>query len=79
MYARVKLEVTKRVRMLLNTELNDINLVRATNAKVTPVAAYPMNVCKFSKGELEELDQVIKRKSDRVTYWESKEVMKGYI
>ena len=54
-------EVTKRVRMLINTELNDINLARAINAKVIPVAAYPMNVCKFSNGELKELDQVIKR------------------
>ena len=49
-YERIKHEVTKRVRMLINTELNDINLVRAVNAKVIPVAAYPMNVCKFSNG-----------------------------
>ena len=33
-YERVKHEVTKTVRMLINTELNDINLVRAINAKV---------------------------------------------
>ena len=59
-YERVKHEVTKRVRMLINTELNDINLVRAINAKVIPVAAYPMNVFKFSNRELKELDQVIK-------------------
>ena len=59
-YERVKHDVTKRVRMLINTELNDINLVRAINAKVIPVAAYLMNVCKFSNGELKELDQVIK-------------------
>ena len=59
-YEWVKHEVTKRVRMLINTELNDINLVCAINAKVIPVADYPMNVCKFSNGELKELDQVIK-------------------
>ena len=59
-YEPVKHEVTKRVRMLINTELNDIKLVRAINAKVIPVAAYLMNVCKFSNGELNELDQVIK-------------------
>ena len=58
-YERVKHKVTKRVRMLINTELNDINLLRVINAKVIPVAAYPMNVCKFSNGELKE--QVIKR------------------
>ena len=61
MYEWVKHEVTNRVRMLINTELNDINLVRAINVKVIPVAAYPMNVCTFSNGELKELDQVIKR------------------
>ena len=60
-YERVKHEVTKRVRMLINTEFNDINLVRAINAKVILLAAYPMNVCKFSNRELKELDQVIKR------------------
>ena len=47
--------------MLTNTKLNDVNLMCAINAKVIPVAAYPMNVCKFTSGELNELDQVIKR------------------
>ena len=39
------------------------NLVRAhaINTKVITVAAHPMNVCKFTGGELKELDQVIKR------------------
>ena len=60
-YERVKHEVTKRVRMSINMELNNINLVRAIDAKVIPVTAYPMNVCKFSNGELKELDQVIKQ------------------
>ena len=58
---RVKGEVSKRVKMLTNTELNDVNLVCAINTKVIPVAAYPMNVCKFTGGELKELNQVIKR------------------
>ena len=40
---------------------NDVNLVHAINTKVIPVAAYPMNVCKFTGGELKEPDQVIKR------------------
>jgi len=60
-FERVKGEVAKRAKMLVNTELNDVNLVRAINTKVIPVAAYPMNVCKFNGGELKELDQVIKR------------------
>ena len=46
---------------MTNTELNDANLVRAINTKVIPVVAHPMNVCKITDGELEELDQVIKR------------------
>ena len=54
-------EVNKRVKILTSTELNNVNLVRAINKKLIPVAAYPMNVCKFTDGELKELDQVIKR------------------
>ena len=60
-FEQVKGEVSKRFKILSNTELNDVNLVRAINTKVIPVAAYPMNVCKFTDGELKELDQVIKR------------------
>ena len=60
LFERVKGEVSKRVKMLINTELNDVNLVHAINTKVIPVAAYPINVCKFTGGELKELDQVIK-------------------
>ena len=60
-FERVKNEVKKRTKMLVETELNDTNLIRAINENVIPVAAYPMNVCIFSKGELMELDQVVKR------------------
>ena len=60
-FKRVKGEVNKRVKMLTNTELNDVNLVRAINTKVIPVAAYPVNICKFNGGELKELEQLIKR------------------
>ena len=60
-YKRVKEEVTSRMRVLLTSELNDENLIQAINSKVIPVAAYPMNVCKMTKNELNELDQVIKR------------------
>ena len=42
--------------MLINTELSDANLVRAINAKVIPVAAYTMNVCKLTAKGLRELD-----------------------
>ena len=47
--------------MLVNTELNDSNLISAINVKFIPVAAYAMNVCKISKGEVNELDQIVKR------------------
>ena len=60
-FERVKNEVKKRTKMLVETELNDANLIRAINEKVIPVAAYPMNVCQFNKGELMELDQVVQR------------------
>ena len=60
-FERMKGKVNKRVKMLTNTELNDVNLVRVINVKVIPVAAYPMNVCKFTGGELKQLEQVLKR------------------
>ena len=59
-FERVKGEVNKRVKMLANTELNDMNLECAINTKMIPVAAYPMNVYKLTDGELKEMDQVIK-------------------
>ena len=59
-FERVK--VTKRVRMLVDTELNDGNLIFSINAEVIPVASYPINICKFSNRELNQLDQVIKKK-----------------
>ena len=46
-YERVKEEVTKRVKMLTKTELNDANLIKVINMKVIPVATYAMNVCKY--------------------------------
>ena len=55
-FERVKEEVKKRVQMLTNTKPTDVNLMCAINAKVILVAAYPMNVCKFTSGELNELD-----------------------
>ena len=60
-FERVKSEVEKRVKMLVNTEFNDANLISAFNAKIIPAATY-MNVCKFTIGELKELDQIVKRK-----------------
>ena len=57
----MKEEVLKRMKIIINTELNDANLIKAINMKVIPVAAYAINICKFSVGELRELDQIIKK------------------
>ena len=45
----------------MKTELNDENLIQAINSKVVMVAAYPVNVWKMTKGELNKLDQIVKR------------------
>ena len=50
----VKNKVEKRVKMLVITELDDTNLDSTINVKVIPVAAYSINVCKFTKGELND-------------------------
>ena len=60
-YNTVKKEISRRMDIITTTELNDKNLVKAIITKVIPVAAYPMNVCKFTQPELLESDQVIKR------------------
>ena len=60
-YNRVKEEINRKLQMLTKTELNDKNLIKAINTKVIPVAPYPVNVCKFTKAELNELDLVVKR------------------
>ena len=60
-FERVKSKVEKRVKMLVNTELNDTNLISAINLKVVSVAAYSINVFKFSKRKLKQLEQIVKR------------------
>ena len=60
-FERVKGKVNKRVKILTNTELNDVNLLRAINTKVVPASVYSMNFCNFTDRELKELDKVIKR------------------
>ena len=61
-YNRAEEEINSRLQMLTKTELNDKNLIKATNTKVIPVPAYPTNVCKFTKAELNELGLVVKKK-----------------
>ena len=58
---RVKIKLIRRLQLLTKTELNDENLITAINSKAIPVAAYTINICRFTKTELSELDQIIKR------------------
>ena len=57
---RIKKEIKKRTEHLVKLHLNDKNLLKAINCRVIPVAGYIMNVCVIRKGELEELDKMVK-------------------
>ena len=57
---RVKKEIKKREEHLVKLHLNDKNLIKAIDCKVIPVAGYIMNACVRRKGELEELDKMVK-------------------
>ena len=43
-FERVKEKVSKRVKMIANTELNDANPIKAINMKIIPVAVCAMNI-----------------------------------
>ena len=77
-FERIKSEISKRVKLLTKTELNDANLVQAINRKVIPVAAYALNVCKFSASELNELDHVINRELRQKNMLEGRRATKDY-
>ena len=64
-YERVKEEMTKRLKLLMKSELNDENLIQTISSKVIPVPTYPMNICKMTKGELHELDQIFVLRTDK--------------
>ena len=40
--------------------MNDENLVKAINSRVVPGAGYIMNICNLGKGDIEELDKIVK-------------------
>ena len=64
---RVKKKIGKILEQLIDVNLNDENLVNATNSRVVLVAGYVMNVFNLGKGEIEELDKIVKttlRKQD---------------
>ena len=57
---RVKKEIRKRLDHLTELNLNNQNLIKAINCRVRPVAGYVMNVCNLGKGDLDELDKIVK-------------------
>ena len=57
---RVKKEVAKRLEQVIEVNLNDENLVKAINSRVVPVAGYVINVRNLGKGDIEELDKIVK-------------------
>ena len=50
----------KSLELLVGASLNDENLMKAINSRVIPVTGYIMNVCNLGKGDLEELDKMVK-------------------
>ena len=57
---KVKKEIRKRLDHLTSLNLNDQNLMKAINCRAIPVAGYVMHVCNLRKGELDELDKIVK-------------------
>ena len=57
---RVKKEIRKRLDHLVGLNLNNQNLMKAINCRVIPVAGYVMNVVNLGKGDLDELDKIVK-------------------
>ena len=53
--------VKEKVENLVQYELYDKNLMQAINTIVVPVVAYAMNIVKFTKTDLTELDMIVKR------------------
>ena len=57
---RIKKEIRKRLDHLTGLKLNDQNLMKAINNRAIPVAGYVMNECNLGKGELDELEKIMK-------------------
>ena len=58
---RAKKEIRKRLDHLTGLNLNDVNLMKAMNCQLIPVADQVMNVCNLGKGDLEELNVIVLR------------------
>ena len=58
---RVKKEIRKRLDHLTGLNLNDKNLMKAVNCRIIPVIGCVINICNLGKGDLDELDMIVKR------------------
>ena len=58
---RVKKEIRKRLDHLTALNLNDVNLMKAINCQLIPVADQVMNVCNLGKGDLDKLNVIVLR------------------
>ena len=56
---RVKEEIEKLGHHIGRT-LNDQNLMKVINCRVTPVADYVLNVCNLGKGNSDKLNMIVK-------------------
>ena len=75
-YNTAKEEISRRMNIITRTELNDKNLVNTVNTKIIPVAAYSMNVCKFTQSELTDYTKSSKAIYERTTCWDDRQEMK---
>ena len=75
---KVKKEIKKSAEQLVKLDLNDKNLMKAINCRVIPVAGYIMNVCVTRKGELVELDKMVKDILQEENPKEDRQAMNGY-
>ena len=58
---RAKKEIRKRLDHLTGLNLNDVNLMKAINCQLIPVADQVMNVCNLGKDDLDELNVIVLR------------------
>ena len=57
---RIREEIQKTLENLVDLELYDKNVMKATNCRVIPVASYAMSVYQFTKKELYDFDMSVK-------------------
>ena len=44
----------------MELKINDQSLMKAIDFRILPVASYIMNVCNLGKGDLDELEMIVK-------------------